>query len=119
MGKIAKKTTKKIVHVIISIIYIIWGIGAPLSLIKNLVSMDFLNFFSLLSLSTVMGVLTGLVMFFAGIFGLLRMKPLKRRILGVVIFILAASSVITSLMGGQIAWQGILQAILAWLYIIW
>ena len=40
MGKIAKKTTKKIVHVIISIIYIIWGIGAPLTLIKSLAALD-------------------------------------------------------------------------------
>ena len=107
---------KKIIHIIISVLYIIWGVGAPLTFIKNLANLDFS---SILSLATIMGVLTGLVMFFAGIFGLLRIKPLKRRILGVVIFILAASSVITSLVGGQIAWQGILQAIMAWLYIIW
>ena len=66
-----------------------------------------------------MSVATGLVMLFAGIFGLLRIKPLKRLVLGIVIFVLAASSVITSLVGGQIAWQAILQALMAWLYIIW
>ena len=107
---------KRFIHVIISIVYIIWGIGAPLSLIKSLVALD-LN--SLTSLSTLMALATGLVMFFAGIFGLFRIKPLTRRVLGVIIFILAAASVITSLVGGTIAWQSILQAVMAWLYIIW
>lgn len=107
---------KKIIHIIISIVYIIWGIGAPLTFIRELASLDFS---SLLSISSLIGVVTGLVMLFAGIFGLLRIKPLKRRILGIVIFILAASSVITSLVGGQIAWQPILQAVMAWLYIVW
>ena len=107
---------KRFIHVIISIVYIIWGIGAPLSLIKSLVALDLT---SLTSLSTLMALATGLVMFFAGIFGLFRIKPLTRRVLGVIIFILAAASVITSLVGGTIAWQSILQAVMAWLYIIW
>ena len=107
---------KKIIHIIISIVYIIWGIGAPLTLIKSLASLDLS---SLTSLGTLVSVATGLVMLLAGIFGLFRIKPLKRRIFGVIIFILAASSVITSLVGGNIAWQSILQAVMAWLYIIW
>lgn len=107
---------KRFIHVIISIVYIIWGIGAPLTLISSLAALDLS---SLTSLAAIVSVATGLVMFFAGIFGLFRIKPLKRRILGVVIFILAASSVITSLVGGNIAWQSILQAVMAWLYIIW
>ena len=107
---------KKIIHIIISVLYIIWGVGAPLTFIKELAALDFS---SLLSLGSLMAVVTGLVMFFAGIFGLLRIKPLKRRILGIVIFILAASSVITSLVGGHIAWQPILQALMAWAYIVW
>ena len=107
---------KKIIHIIISIVYIIWGIGAPLTLIKSLESLDLS---SLTSLGTLVSVATGLVMLLAGIFGLFRIKPLKRRIFGVIIFILAASSVITSLVGGNIAWQSILQAVMAWLYIIW
>ena len=78
---------KKIIHVIISVLYIIWGVGAPLTFVRELASLDFS---SLLSLSSLIGVVTGLVMFF-----------------------------ITSLVGGQIAWQPILQAVMAWLYIIW
>ena len=106
---------KKIIHIIISIVYIIWGIGAPLTLIKSLASLD-LSF--LTSLGTLVSVATGLVMLFAGISGLLGIKPLKRRVLGIIIFVLAASSVITSLVGGGINWQAILQAVMAWLYIV-
>ncbi len=107
---------KKIIHIIISIVYIIWGIGAPLTLIKQLASLDFS---SLLSIGALISVATGLVMLFAGIFGLLRIKPLKRRILGVVILILAAAGVVTSILGGGLSWQSLVQAIMALLYIIW
>ena len=107
---------KKIIHIIISIVYIIWGIGAPLSLIKQLASLDFS---SLLSIGALVSVATGLMMLFAGIFGLLRIKPLKRRILGVVILILAASGFVFTLLGGGFSWQALVQAIMALLYIIW
>ena len=107
---------KKIIHIIISIVYIIWGIGAPLSLIKSLVSLDIT---SLTSVGTLISIATGLVMLFAGIFGLLRIKRLKRLILGIVIFVLAVSGVITSIAGGGLSWQAILQAVMAWLYIVW
>ena len=107
---------KKIIHIIISIVYIVWGIGAPLSLIKSLVSLDIT---SLTSIGTLISIATGLVMLFAGIFGLLRIKRLKRLILGIVIFVLAVSGVITSIAGGGLSWQAILQAVMAWLYIIW
>ena len=63
---------KKIIHIIISVLYIIWGVGAPLTFIKDLASLDFS---SLLSLGSLITAVTGLVMFFAGIFGLLRISP--------------------------------------------
>ncbi len=107
---------KKVIHIIISIVYIIWGIGAPLTLIKQLLS---LNFSSLGSIGALIAVATGLVMFFAGIFGLLRIKPLKRRILGVVILILAASGFLFTLLDGGFSWQTLVQAIMALLFIIW
>ena len=107
---------KKIIHIIISIVYIIWGIGAPLSLIKRLGALEIT---SLTSVGTLISIATGLVMLFAGIFGLLRIKRLKRLILGIVIFVLAVSGVITSIAGGGLSWQAILQAVMAWLYIVW
>ncbi len=107
---------KKVIHVIISLFYIAWGIGAPLSFVKSLANLDFK---SILSIGTILALATGLLMLVAGILGLFRLRPLYRRLLGVIIFILAAASAVTSLMGGHIAWQAILQAIMAWLYIIW
>ena len=100
---------KKIAHIIISIVYIVWGIGAPLTAINAILD---LNVGALLSATV------GVIMLLAGIFGLLRIKPLKRRIFGIVIFVLSVVSVVTSLKTG-LSWQAVLQAILAWLYIIW
>lgn len=107
---------KKVLHIIISIVYIIWGIGAPLTLIKSLATLDLA---SLTSIGTLISVATGLVMLFAGIFGLLRIKPLKRRLLGVLIFVLALAGVVTSVVGGGFSWQALLQALMAWAYIVW
>ena len=107
---------KRLIHIIISIVYIIWGIGAPLTLIKDLAT---LNLASLTSVGTLISVATGLVMLFAGIYGLFRIKPFKRRVLGIVIMILAISGVVTSVLGGGLSWQSLLQAIMAWLYIVW
>ena len=111
-----KKSVKKIVHVIISLVYIVWGIGAPLSFVKNLAN---LNFDSILSIGTLLSVATGVIMFIAGLLGLLRLRPIYRRMLGIIIFILAAASAVTSLAGGHLAWQAILRAVMAWLYIVW
>ena len=111
-----KKAAKRLIHIIISLVYIVWGIGAPLSFAKNLLG---LNFESILSIGTILSVATGLVMLFAGILGLFRLRPIHRRLLGFIIFILAAASAVTSIMGGHFAWQAILQAVMAWLYIIW
>ena len=107
---------KKIIHVIISLLYIVWGIGAPLTFVKNILD---LNFGSILSIDTLLLVATSLIMLIAGILGLFRLRPIYRRLLGVIIFILAAVSAATSLAGGHIAWQAILQAVMAWLYIVW
>lgn len=111
-----KKGTKKIIHVIISLLYIVWGVGAPLALLRNLAS---LNLEAILNLGTILSLATGLIMLIAGVLGLFRLRPLYRRLLGIIIFVLAAVSAVTSLMGGNIAWHSILEAILAWLYIIW
>ena len=101
---------KKLIRVLISLLYIFWGLYSPISAFRAIVALDG---------GAIASALVGLLMLFAGIFGLLRIKPLKRLVLGIIIFVLAASSVITSLVGGQIAWQAILQALMAWLYIIW
>ncbi len=103
---------KKVVHIIISLLYIIWGIGAPLSAIDAVIA---------LNIPAMISAAVGIIMLLAGIFGLVRIKPLKRRLFGIIIFVGAAVSVAFSLKGGVagIQWQSVIQAVLAWLYIIW
>lgn len=102
---------KKVIHIIISIVYIVLGIGAPLAAINAILALD---------IGALLTAATGLIMLLAGIFGLFRIKPLKRRIFGIIIFVLALASVITAFAGGNFLPIGaIVQAILAWLYIIW
>ncbi len=99
---------KKIARIIVSILYILWGIGAPLSAWNALVD---LNVAALISAAV------GIVMLLAGIFGLFGIKPLKRRVFGIIIFVTALVSVVMSISDG-LQWQPILSALLAWLYII-
>ena len=103
------KNTQSIIHVIISIIYIIWGIYSPLSALNAIIS---------LNMAALVGAAIGVITLVAGVLGLFRIKPSVRRVLGIIIFVLSIVSIATALMGGGINWQAILQAILAWLYII-
>ena len=99
---------KKIARIIISSLYILWGIGAPLSAWNALVE---------LNVAAMISAAVGIIMLLAGICGLLGIKPLKRRLFGLIILALSLVSVVTSLKGG-IQWQPILSAVMAFLYII-
>ncbi len=100
---------KRVIHVIISIIYIICGIGAPLSALQAILAFN---------VPALVSATVGVIMLLAGIFGLFRIKPLKRRIFGIIIFVGAALSVVLSI-GDAFMWQSVVQAVLALLYIIW
>mgnify|MGYP006923194026 CR=1 FL=1 len=100
---------KRVVHIIISILYIIWGIGAPLTAIGAILD---------LNIPAMISAAVGLVMLFAGIFGLFKIKPIYRRMLGGIILVGACISVAVSL-GSGLQWQAIIQAVMALLYIIW
>ena len=104
-----KKSTQTIIHVIISFVFIVWGILSPLTAIDALI---FLNISALISAAV------GVIMLLAGILGLLRIRPEQRRIFGIIIFVMSIISVVFSLKSG-LAWRPILQAVMAWLYIIW
>ncbi len=99
---------KKILRIIISILYIIWGITAPVTAISAIMSFN---------LPALISAGVGIIMLLAGILGLFGIKPGTRRVLGIIIFIGAAVSVATSLQDG-IQWQPVLSAVLAFLYII-
>ena len=103
-----KKSTKNILRVVISILYIIWGITAPLTAIKAILAFD---------LSAIIGAAVGILMLLAGIFALMGIKSAKCKLFGAIIFVGAVASFVLSLIGGGFAWGQIISAVLAWLFI--
>lgn len=104
-----KKSTKNVWRVVISILYIIWGVAAPLSLLKAIVAFD---------LGAVLGLAGGVLMLLAGVLGLLKVKVGLCRTFGVIIFLLNAVSFVLAIMGGSFALTSLVSALLAWLFII-
>ena len=60
-----KKSTKNILKIIISIIYIAWGILSPLSAIQAIIALD---------ISAILSATVGVLTLLAGIFGLIGIK---------------------------------------------
>lgn len=106
-GITVKNTTKKAFRVIISIIYIIWGILSPLTLIKSIIALE---------IPAIVSAIVGVLTLLAGIFGLMDIKKSKCRIFGVIIFIVSLISVIIAL--PAISIHSIITALLAWLFIV-
>ena len=107
-----KKETRNVLRVIISIIYIIWGLAAPLSVIKAVIA---LNAHAIVTASV------GVLMLLAGFLALCGMKRGKCKAFGVIIFIFAAVAVVTAVTGGAGLWElvaPIVTAVLGWLFII-
>ena len=102
-----KSTTKSFVRVIVSILYIIWGIMAPVSVFKSLVALD---------LAGIMTAAVGVLMLLAGIYGLFGIKKAKARTFGIIIFLAAVVSVALALPAINVA--SIITAVLAWLFIL-
>ena len=102
-----KSVTRGLTRVIISIIYIIWGIMAPISAFDSLLKLD------LVGVATA-GV--GILMLIAGFFGLLGIRRAKVRTFGVIIFVFAIVSVVIAL--PSVNFVSIITAVLAWLFII-
>ena len=103
-----KSATKKILKIIISIIYIIWGIYSPLSVVNAVIALD---------VSALISAFVGVLTLLAGIFGLIGIKKTKCRIFGIVILIFSIVSIVYSIPMGAIPTNSIINAILAWLFI--
>lgn len=104
-----KKTTKTVFKILISIVYIFWGILSPITAFKAVLALD---------VSAMIGAGVGILMLLAGIFGLFGLKKTKCRIFGIIIFIFALVAVFAALPNLSLLWQPIVTAILAWLYIV-
>ena len=102
-----KKGTKTVLRIIISIVYIIWGLYSPLSAIKAILA---------LNIPAVISATGGVLMLLAGIFGLIGMKKIKCRVFGIIIFAFAIVAVVTAL--PAISVDSIVTALLAWLFIV-
>lgn len=102
-----KTGTKKIVKILISIVYILWGIFSPITAFQAVLSLD---------IGAIASAVVGIMMLLAGIFGLIGIKKIKCRIFGIVIFVCALLAVVVAL--PTLAWQSIITAVLAWLYIV-
>ena len=103
-----KSTTKKIFKIIISLIYIVWGIYSPLSVIKAVFALD---------VGAIIAASVGVLTLLAGIFGLIGIKKTKCRIFGIVIMIFSIISILYSIPLGAIPTNSIINAVLAWLFI--
>ena len=104
------KKTKNVLKVLISIIYIIWGIYSPIQAFTAVVSH---NIGAIISASV--GVLT----LVAGIFGLFGMKKDKCRIFGIIICVFSLIGVVTSIPAfPNINVSSLITAILSWLFIV-
>lgn len=102
-----KSSTKNVLKIIISIIYIIWGIYSPLQAFKAVLSLD---------IGAIISAAVGILTLLAGIFGLFGMKKEKCRIFGIIICVFSIVGVVTAL--PALNWSSLITAILAWLFII-
>jgi len=100
-------STKNVLKVLISIVYIAWGIYAPIEAFGALVALNVPAM-----ISAAVGVLTLL----AGIFGLFGLEKGKCRIFGIIIFVFSLIGVVTAIPALNIS--SIITAILAWLFIV-
>ena len=103
-----KSATRKILKILISIVYIVWGIYSSLSVIKAVFALD---------IGALISVFVGVLTLLAGIFGLIGIKKMKCRIFGIIIMIFSIVSIVYTLPMGVIPTNSIINAILAWLFI--
>ncbi len=98
---------KNVTRVIISIIFIAYGISSVFAALDALLNLDFAG---------ILGCALGVIMFVTGIFGLVKSQIKVCRVLGVIICILSALEFALALAGGAFVVQSLVQALLAWLY---
>ena len=102
-----KKETKSVLRVVISLVYIIWGILSPVTAIKAILALD---------VGAIASAAVGILMLIGGVCGLINVKKKACRLIGVVLFLLSAVAVALAL--PTISVQFIITAILAWLFIV-
>lgn len=102
-----KSSTKKFVKVLISIVYIVWGLFSPIAAFQGILDLD---------VGQIASAAVGIMTLLAGIFGLVGIKKATCRIFGIVIFICSIVAVVLAL--PAISITSIITALLAWLFIV-
>ncbi len=110
-----KKTTRTVFRIVVSLIFIVLGLSSAIPGVMGLIS-----HLPSIELYAILGVAFDIIMFLAGLLGLLRMKRLTCFVFAIIIFIGFAFTAVS----GFIANAGILtvcfaaaKALVAWLYI--
>ena len=101
-----KNSTKKVVKILISIVYIFWGLYSPISAFHAILALD---------VGAIASATVGVLMLLAGIFGLIGIKKIKCRIFGIVIFVCSIVALIVNL--PVISINSVITAVLSWLFI--
>ena len=102
-----KQSTKNVFKVLISIVYIIWGILSPLAALGAVLT---------LNIPAMISAAVGILTLLAGILGLFGLKKDKCRIFGIIIFIFSLIGVVVAL--PAINLSSIITALLAWLFVL-
>ncbi len=102
-----KKSTKNVLKVLISIIYIVWGIYSPIEAFTAVLA---------LSVPAMISAGVGILTLLAGVFGLFGMEKDKCRTFGIIICIFSLIGVVTAIPTLNIT--SIITALLAWLFIV-
>lgn len=123
----AKKSKHNLFRIIVSIIYIVLGgVGAVMAVRSFIGALGGSTVIVKELISTIAYVAAGVVMFVAGILGFLNIKPKLCRILGLVIFVIAAVSLVLAILSSGLGafgllatWISLAQAVVAWLFVFW
>ncbi len=102
-----KRSTKRILHVLIGILYIVWGIASPVSAYEAIIALD---------AAALVSAGIGVLMLLAGILAILGIRRSVCRVFGIVIFV--ANAIPIALALPTIHLQSVISAALSLLFVI-
>ncbi len=103
----AKKKTANLTKILISLVFIAFGLDSVIRAFELLLDLD---------IGGILSSALGLLMFVTGVVGLCKVKVQVCRVLAVIVCILSAASFIMGLLSLSFATQMLVQALLAWVY---
>ena len=104
-------TKIKITRILISIIFVIYGIQALVPAVRELAHFEIGA-----ALLTVIGSAVALLMLLTGLFGLFGASIKVVRVLAVIVCVLSAAKLVLAIAGGSFPLELLIQALLAWIY---